>query len=340
MNYIQKKINYNLFISLVMTIILISQEQISSLPDNIQQISVTITESKDGTHSHFIDSLWHRRGTALGYSCSIVPRLYLSDTNNIQYTDILIVSAGCMSIPENGIRAFIMHGKNVYLQCEYLQSYSTNTAFMNLVNQFGGSFSWNMTVEGNLQPMNVLGRLSLFPNKVQSLYYFHYGCAGSGDSTIENFLEYDSQKFGFIFTPPNSSYGKLITSSDQDWVQSNKYQSLMENILYFLSNPIVEIRNNNDKIPEHFSLSQNYPNPFNPITTIKFAVAPSPLERAGVRLVIYDILGHEITTLVNEQLQPGSYSVTFDASNYPSGVYLYNITTGDFIESKKMVLIK
>jgi photosystem II stability/assembly factor-like uncharacterized protein len=104
-------------------------------------------------------------------------------------------------------------------------------------------------------------------------------------------------------------------------------------------------------IPENFSLSQNYPNPFNPVTTIKFAL---PQARNGrdrslqVRVIIYDVLGREITTLVNQQLQPGEYSVTWDASKYPSGVYLYVLSTGEpslrsgqsFTDSKKMVLIK
>jgi photosystem II stability/assembly factor-like uncharacterized protein len=103
---------------------------------------------------------------------------------------------------------------------------------------------------------------------------------------------------------------------------------------------LVGIKQINSNIPLSFSLSQNYPNPFNPSTTIKFSIPPSPLERAGVRLNIYDILGREITTLVNEQLKPGEYSVTWDASNYPSGVYFYKIVSGDYYEAKKMVMIK
>ena len=97
-------------------------------------------------------------------------------------------------------------------------------------------------------------------------------------------------------------------------------------------------------IPGSFSLSQNYPNPFNPVTKIKFAI---PLLRGlsegrgvSVRLILYDVLGREIITLVNEQLQPGTYEAEWDASNYPSGVYFYKLTTQDFSKTKKMVLIK
>jgi uncharacterized delta-60 repeat protein len=90
------------------------------------------------------------------------------------------------------------------------------------------------------------------------------------------------------------------------------------------------------EIPESFSLSQNYPNPFNPKSKIKFEI--SKLSEA--KLIIYDVLGKEIVALVNEQLTPGTYEVEWDASNYPSGVYYYKLTTGDFVETKKMVLIK
>jgi len=94
--------------------------------------------------------------------------------------------------------------------------------------------------------------------------------------------------------------------------------------------------------PGGYSLSQNYPNPFNPTTKIKFDVPPlsSIGEGPGVRLVIYDVLGREITTLVNEQLQPGTYETEWDASKYSSGVYFYILTTSDYSETRKMVLVK
>lgn len=89
-------------------------------------------------------------------------------------------------------------------------------------------------------------------------------------------------------------------------------------------------------IPESFSLYQNYPNPFNPQTKIKFDVPKASF----TKLIIYDLLGREIAKLVNEELKPGTYEADWDGSNYSSGVYFYKIISGDFVETKKMVLMK
>jgi hypothetical protein len=106
-------------------------------------------------------------------------------------------------------------------------------------------------------------------------------------------------------------------------------------------NEIIGIRNISSDIPEGYKLYQNYPNPFNPNTIIKFNV-PSNVksQTSDVKLYIYDITGREIETLVNEQLLPGTYEVTFVGSNLPSGIYFYQLRAGNYFESKKMLLIK
>ena len=99
---------------------------------------------------------------------------------------------------------------------------------------------------------------------------------------------------------------------------------------------IIGIQNISTEVPSTFSLSQNYPNPFNPTTNIRF-----DLPRSGsVKLVVFDALGREVATLVNEKLAPGTYEVDWNASSYPSGVYFYRLTTDSFSESKKMLLTK
>ena len=94
----------------------------------------------------------------------------------------------------------------------------------------------------------------------------------------------------------------------------------------------------NENIPEDFSLYQNYPNPFNPATVINYKIAAY----SHVQLKVYDLLGREVATLVNEYKQPGSYNVEFrvKGSELPSGVYLYNLKAGNFSDTKKLVLLK
>jgi hypothetical protein len=94
--------------------------------------------------------------------------------------------------------------------------------------------------------------------------------------------------------------------------------------------------NINKDIPVIYSLSQNYPNPFNPVTTIKYDIA----NIQDVKLTIYDILGREITTLVDKKQEPGSYQVNWDASNYTSGIYFYTLATNNFNQTKKLILLK
>ncbi|MFC2093521.1 YCF48-related protein [Bacteroidota bacterium] len=98
----------------------------------------------------------------------------------------------------------------------------------------------------------------------------------------------------------------------------------------------VFINQRSSEIPEGFSLYQNYPNPFNPVTTIRFDLHNSSYSK----LIIYNILGKEIATLVNEKLSVGSYEVNWNASEYPSGVYFYKLITEEFTNTRKMILLK
>lgn len=97
---------------------------------------------------------------------------------------------------------------------------------------------------------------------------------------------------------------------------------------------IVADPNSNETI--EYSLEQNYPNPFNPVTTIKYSI-----KTAGeITLKVYDVLGKEVASLVNENQEPGSYSVNFNAANLPSGIYVYRLTSGNFVDTKKLILLK
>ncbi|RKY90881.1 MAG: hypothetical protein DRQ13_12090, partial [Ignavibacteriae bacterium] len=90
------------------------------------------------------------------------------------------------------------------------------------------------------------------------------------------------------------------------------------------------------QLPTEFKLLQNYPNPFNPSTNIKYSVP----ELSFVNIIVFNLIGEEIATLVNEELQSGNYEVNFDAANLPSGIYFYRFQTASFVETKKMVLLR
>ena len=99
---------------------------------------------------------------------------------------------------------------------------------------------------------------------------------------------------------------------------------------------LVSIVQTSNYIPFNYSIRQNYPNPFNPVTNINFDVR----EKGLVKLAVFNSIGQEIETLVNQQLSPGSYKVDWNAASHPSGVYYYKLTAGNFSETKKMILIK
>lgn len=95
--------------------------------------------------------------------------------------------------------------------------------------------------------------------------------------------------------------------------------------------------------PTEYKLEQNYPNPFNPTTKIRYSIPSTTLsfgEGLGVRLIVYDILGNQVTTLVNEQKEPGYYEVEFDAGSFASGVYIYRLSAGNYISTKKILFLK
>ncbi len=106
--------------------------------------------------------------------------------------------------------------------------------------------------------------------------------------------------------------------------------------LYKISNSITSISKNQNLVPNTYNLSQNYPNPFNPTTIIEFSI---PLTKF-VTLKVFDLLGRELSTLVNEEKLPGNYEIKFNGTCYPSGVYFYRLQAGSFSQTKKLILLK
>ncbi|HSP88516.1 MAG TPA: FG-GAP-like repeat-containing protein, partial [Ignavibacteriaceae bacterium] len=136
---------------------------------------------------------------------------------------------------------------------------------------------------------------------------------GSG-STVEK------QEYSFIDKNLNSGiYNYRLNQIDFDGTQK-----VVGELTTYLS------------LPENFNLDQNYPNPFNPSTTISFTIPNSEF----VNLKIFDVLGNEVTTLINKEMQTGNYKIDFDAGSLSGGIYFYKIVAGSFSETRKMVLLK
>ena len=142
---------------------------------------------------------------------------------------------------------------------------------------------------------------------------------------------------------------QLIAKGTNNLNSVTKLKALADSVIALYNNGFtIGIKPISSEIPAHFQLYQNYPNPFNPTTKIKFDIPPlakgwrgEPLgSTGGVSLKIYDITGREIQSLVNEQLSPGTYEVTFRADDFSAGIYFYKLQSERFSESKKMVLIK
>lgn len=141
------------------------------------------------------------------------------------------------------------------------------------------------------------------------------------DNTLDNDLFHSSLLPNHIAIDKNKNL----------WVADRR-----SGIYIFNENKVVSVEEENNPQPTEFSLLQNYPNPFNPTTTISFTIP----NRAEVTLTVFDILGRKVATLLSESVNSGTHQVTFNAGDLPSGVYLYHLNAGSYVQAKKMLLIK
>lgn len=170
-------------------------------------------------------------------------------------------------------------------------------------------------------------------------------CYGDGSGFTNN-VPYYSLDGGIHFNslPPFNSPNFAIMFYNRNTLIMQQWNGFYKLNINF-SNPI-GIKQISSDVPDKFYLSQNYPNPFNPSTKIKFSLPVLPLTKGAggmlVQLIIYDLLGRKVATLVDKQLQPGTYETEWDASAYASGVYLYKMTVNGsgFTETKKLILLK
>lgn len=175
----------------------------------------------------------------------------------------------------------------------------------------------------------------IYNNRVRE--YFEIANNNNWENWFRIFYEYDD-KNNLIHLFGEEWVGGQWVQEDELLIITNPDGIIIgflakEIFLYYSPPTIVESEN---YIVNGFNLFQNYPNPFNPATTIYYSISKNGL----VNLKVYDFLGKEVTELVNEAKEAGNYSITFNASELPSGIYFYTLTSGNFKSTKKLILLK
>lgn len=178
-----------------------------------------------------------------------------------------------------------------------------------------------------------------------------YRAGGSGDNFIGTVLADDSPNpvsggsapFTGTYSPYKPLSQFINTNPAGSWIlriydraAGNTGSLNAWGLSIDVSNSPIGINPISAEVPQRYSLGQNYPNPFNPVTNVEFSIPKSGI----VKLIVYDAIGREVETLVNRELEPGTYKADWIASNHPSGIYFYRLSSGNFTETKKMILVK
>jgi hypothetical protein len=226
--------------------------------------------------------------------------VYLSTNNGTNWTQT--------SLNNRTVYALAVNGNNVFAGTNNYGIYlSTNNGT-----------NWTQTYINNLDILS----LAIYGNNI---------FASSGTDGV-----FVSNNNGTNWTQRNEGFGNAVVNA---LCISNNYifaGTFINSVYRRPLSEVIGIKPISEQVPAHFALEQNYPNPFNPTTVISFQLSVA----GQVVLKVYDVMGREVQTLVNESLKPGTYEASFDGSSLNSGVYFYKISAGEFSETKKMLMIK
>jgi hypothetical protein len=271
----------------------------------------------DSTNINIVDSL-----TGLP-SSSVVTSVYLNDFNGDGFDDFYVTHTNHLYFGSDDFSL------NNYLH--FVGDGRTNS-FGSVVNSIGdinsdGFSDFLIADGGHLNSENIMVGAA----------YIHMG-SSEPDATFEFFLEGETKWSGF-------GSGGLLGDINGDgsvefFISAFKYPNVGNKLgkvyIYSMKDFIVGVEEKKSEFPQDFILEQNYPNPFNPSTTISYSLQHSGL----VQLKVYDMLGREVASLVNEEQSIGNYEIKFSASNLTSGIYFYKLQSGNFTETKKLILLR
>lgn len=205
-----------------------------------------------------------------------------------------------------------------------------NFKMESLIHSYDGDVTFYIKSPGGTEVMLSNRYGSSGDNYINTLFDDSAGTAiGSGSAPFTGTFRPDSPLNVFNGTDIHGPW--ILRVDDQASSDTGRVNRYCLNIIY---NSVLAV--NNQELPLRFELGQNYPNPFNPVTRIKFSVPKQSL----VTIQIYDVLGREVKTLVNDIKPAGNYEIDFNGSQYASGIYFYRMEAGDFTDVKKLVLLK
>jgi uncharacterized delta-60 repeat protein len=238
----------------------------------------------------------------------------------------------------------------VYITGQYTAAYE-NTNYLTIKYSSSGTALWTSSYNGTGNGTDIAGAVGILPNPNNTTSIVvtgkSWGILPNYDYATVKYNSTNGQQTSvkrYSMNGVTNDIAKDLAISEDKVYLTGYSQLFVEDSpseQAYISTMMLDFGNESEMVtgsnlPEKFMLHQNYPNPFNPSTTIKFDVS----NKSDVKLAIYDMLGKEVDVLVNQQLEPGSYTISYTNKNLASGVYFYQLRAGEFKEIKKMTLIK
>jgi hypothetical protein len=249
------------------------------------------------------------------------------------------------SVPNDTTRWTVAN--NYYAISDSGQAFYTAFAAAGVTGE-GSPLSWHINGKLGADSTKAFKKITLSLNKIPLLMtklnrWYRWVDGGNKTkntptSKWNNGFDYDRKGYVYLRDTLNGTYPTTSAAytgatagypvGDLNWFPTRKAQWAVD--------PATSVKEQGPVVPTTFSLSQNYPNPFNPATTLEYTISKS----SNVVLEVFNVLGQSVAKLVDGELMAGTYRMTFDASALSSGVYLYRLKAGDFVQTKKMVLMK